>query len=147
MSELLENLNIKYLNQAFLKDDYGKQGVIYTNYKISVLKKWIALFKISKHCTITYNPPKVEKIDYKGMDKEVKNLLKDVNISEEIKKRLCFFPKNITIPKESKFDLIKFKNYLNQRKLDCVYLSREEYDKELPPKREKLIKRKKRKWS
>ena len=62
------------------------------------------------------------------------------------RKRLCFFPKHLSIPKESKFDLIKFKDYLIERKLDCIYISREDYEKELPPKREKLIKRKKRKW-
>jgi hypothetical protein len=146
MSELLESLNTRYLNRIFLTDDYNVDGIIFTNYKVSVIKKWIVLFKRSKYCTTTYNPPKIEKIDYKGMDDEVKKLLEDVNISEDVKKRLCFFPKHLSIPKESKFDLIKFKDYLIERKLDCIYISREDYEKELPPKREKLIKRKKRKW-
>ena len=88
MSELLESLNTRYLNRIFLTDDYNVDGIIFTNYKVSVIKKWIVLFKRSKYCTTTYNPPKIEKIDYKGMDDEVKKLLEDVNISEDVKKRL-----------------------------------------------------------
>ena len=147
MSELLENLNTRYLNKAYLQDDFGNKGIIYTNYKISVLKRWVALYKISKYCRTTFNPPKIEKIDYKGMDEKVKKILNDVDIPDKVKKRLCFFPKSVSVNTETRFDLIKFKNYLIQRKLDCIYLSQEDYEGEFPPLRNKLIKRKKRKWS
>ncbi len=146
MSERLNNLSMRYLNQVFLIDDCGNEGVIYTNYKVSVVKKWIALFRNSSYCKITHDPPKKLDIDYKGVDDEVKTLLKDVNISDEIKKKLCFFPQHVIVKEEKIFDLNKFVEYLTKRKLDHIYLTRDEYDSELPPKRKKLIKKKKRIW-
>jgi len=146
MSELLENLEIRYLNVIYLLDDYGNEGVMYTNYKVSVIKKWICLFRGSKYCKVTHDPPKIINLNYNGKDDEVKSLLKDVDIPEKTKKRLLFFPKYISVPEEKLFDLDKFSKYLIKRKLDHVYLTREEYDKELPPKRKKLIKKKKRIW-
>ena len=146
MSELLNNLNTKYLNKVFLLDDYDKEGVIWTNYKVSVVKKWLALFRSSKYCTITHNPPKKVIIDYKGKDVAVKNLLKDVNISEEDKKRLTFFPEYVTVKNERKFNLDLFVIYLNKRNKDFFFLTRDEYEKELPLQRKKPFKVKKRKW-
>ncbi len=147
MSKLLNNLNTKYLNQVFLLDDYDREGVIWTNYKVSVVKKWLALFRTSKYCTITYDPPKKVLIDYKGKDVAVKNLLKDVDISEEDKKKLTYFPEYVIVRQEKKFDLTLFVKYLNKRKKDFFFLTRDEYEQELPPVREKPFKaKKKRKW-
>ena len=147
MSERLQNLKMRYLNSLYLEDDIGKQGVIYTNYKVSVVKRWIALFRGSKYCTITHDPPKIITIDYKGKDDAVKNLLKDVDIPEEKKRKLCYFPSYVSVPKENIFELNKFINYLKDRNLDHEFLTRKEHDSELPKRRKKLIKiNKKKRW-
>ena len=146
MSKQLENLETKYLNKLYLLDDFDVEGVIYTNYKKSIMKKWIALFKTSKHCTVYHDPPKKLMIDYKGKDEAVKNLLKNVNIPEATKKRLNFFPEYVVVHKECKFDLLKFVEYLKKRKYDFEFLTRAEHDKDSPPEREKLFKTKKKKW-
>ena len=39
MSEQLQNLEMKYLNKLYLLDDFDVEGVIYTNYKASIIKK------------------------------------------------------------------------------------------------------------
>ena len=146
MSELLENLQIRYLNKMFLQDDYCEKGVLYTNFKKSVVKRWISLFRGSKFCTITYDPPKIINLELEDVEKEVKTALENVNIPEKVKRKLSYFPKYISVPEESLFDINKFIDYLEKREFDFAYLSKDEYEKELPPKRKVLIKSKRKKY-
>ena len=54
MSETSSNLSNRYINKMFLRDDYNNAIVLFTNYKPSVIKKWLMIYKYSKHIKDNY---------------------------------------------------------------------------------------------
>lgn len=63
MSELYENLSIRYKNRAFMIDDYGLKGVILHNESKNRLKEMWIKYKYSKFCFIETIRLKSFKID------------------------------------------------------------------------------------
>jgi hypothetical protein len=118
----------------FLRDDYNNAIVLFTNYKPSVIKKWLMIYKYSKHCRIDYEEPLVIESPNVDAIKEAASEFPGVK-----------FPVAVKFTKEFKLDIIKFVNYLGKQGYDIVYKTKAEYEKDNPvkqpfirPKRKKI---------